>query len=98
MASLWVDYTLPAVGTLNETTVGLGARYTGAYYFTDDNTSSSEANVAIDAALNYAVDDKTDFQLNVSNLFDEKHVAQSGFGATFYNPGRTVTATIKHSW
>ena len=98
MASLWVDYTLPAVGTLNEITLGLGARYTGAYYFTDDNTSSAQSSLAIDAALNYAINDNTDFQLNVSNLFDEKHVAQSGFGATFYNPGRSITATIKQSW
>ena len=98
MASLWVDYTLPAFASLNEITVGVGARYTGAYYFTDANTSTSQGTIAIDAALNYAVDDNTNFQLNVSNLFDEKHVAQSGFGATFYNPGRTITATIKHSW
>jgi iron complex outermembrane receptor protein len=79
-------------------TVGVGARYTGAYYFTDANTSTSQGTIAVDAALNYAVDENTNFQLNVSNLFDEKHVAQSGFGATFYNPGRTITATIKHSW
>lgn len=98
MASLWVDYTIPAIGALNEITVGVGARYTGAYFFTEDNANQSKASVAVDAALSYAVSENTNFQLNVSNLFDEKHVAQSGFGATFYNPGRTVTATLKHSW
>ncbi|WEK03658.1 MAG: TonB-dependent siderophore receptor [Candidatus Devosia phytovorans] len=101
LASLWVDYTLPEIGSLNEMTFGLGARYTGAYYFGDENTTEADANVVIDAAFNYAVDENTDFQLNVSNLFDQKHVAQVGtpaFGATFYNPGRSITATLKHSW
>jgi iron complex outermembrane receptor protein len=36
--------------------------------------------------------------VNVSNLFDEKHVAYGGFGADFYNPGRAIYATLRQTW
>jgi iron complex outermembrane receptor protein len=36
--------------------------------------------------------------VNASNLFDEKHVANGGSGAYFYNPGREITATLRQTW
>ncbi|MDF2798336.1 MAG: ligand-gated channel [Devosia sp.] len=101
LASLWVDYTIPSIGSLGEITLGAGARYTGAYFIDDANTTKADAAIIFDAALNYEIQENTTLQLNVSNIFDEKHAAQKyvgGFGATFYNPGRTISATLKQSW
>lgn len=101
LASLWVDYTVPSIGSLGEITLGAGARFTGSYFLDDRNTTKADAAVIFDAALNYEIRENTTLQLNVSNIFDEKHAAQKyvgGFGATFYNPGRTISATLKQSW
>jgi iron complex outermembrane receptor protein len=98
LAALWVDYTLPSNGIIGDMTFGLGARYSGAYYFNDANTQSTGSSIVFDAAFNYEIKENTTLQLNVSNIFDEKHVAYGGFGADFYNPGRTVTATLRHTW
>lgn len=98
LAALWVDYTLPGNGFIGDMTFGLGARYSGAYFFNDANTQSTGSSIVFDAAFNYEVQENTTLQLNVSNIFDEKHVAYGGFGADFYNPGRTVTATLRHTW
>jgi iron complex outermembrane receptor protein len=98
IASLWVDYTLPSNGVIGDMTFGLGARYSGSYFFNDTNTQSAGSSIVFDAAFNYKVQDNTTLQLNVSNIFDEKHVAYGGFGADFYNPGRTVTATLRQTW
>ncbi len=98
IASLWVDYTLPSNGVIGDMTFGLGARYSGSYFFNDANTQSAGSSIVFDAAFNYKVQDNTTLQLNVSNIFDEKHVAYGGFGADFYNPGRTVTATLRQTW
>ena len=37
-------------------------------------------------------------RLNVSNLLDEQHVAQTGFTANYYNPGREAALTLRHRW
>ncbi|SEK79514.1 TonB-dependent siderophore receptor [Pacificibacter marinus] len=98
MASLWLDYTLAGQGSRGDATFGLGARYTGEYWLTDGNTSKSDDAVILDLAVSYAVSDATEIALNVTNLLDEKHVAYGGFGADFYNPGRNISATLRHSW
>lgn len=92
-ASLWSYYTLP--GT--RMSVGLGARYTGGYYFDADNSAKSDAEVIYDAAFNYQIVKGTDLAVNVSNLFDEQHVVGSGT-ADYYNPGREVTAKLSYNW
>lgn len=92
-ASLWSYYDIP--GT--DVSVGLGARYVGAYYMDAANTKKSDGTTLFDAALNYKIAKGTDLALNVSNLFDEQHVVGSGT-ANYYNPGREVTAKGSYSW
>lgn len=97
MASLWVNYTLPGYEARGDMTFGLGARYVGAYYFDALNTAESDPATTIDAAFTYAVLENTDLAINVSNLFDEQHVVGSGT-TDYYNPGREITATLRHRW
>lgn len=98
LASLWVNYTLPGQAARGEMTFGLGARYMGSYYFAETNaTGESEATTLFDAAFTYEVTENTGLALNVSNLFDEQHVVGSGT-ADYYNPGRTITATLRRTW
>ncbi len=98
MASLWGTYTLEGQGDRGEMTFGAGARFIGSYYFDNANTRKSDGAVIFDASFTYAIKENTSFQLNVSNLFDEKHVANNDGGALYYNPGRTIYATIRQSW
>ncbi|MNW18388.1 catecholate siderophore receptor Fiu [compost metagenome] len=51
-----------------------------------------------DAAFTYKIQEKTTFQLNVKNVFDEKHIASQDSGGVYYNPGRVVLATLRQSW
>ena len=92
-ASLWSYYSIPDT----DVSVGLGARYVGAYYMDAANTKKSDGTTLFDAALNYKIAKGTDLALNVSNLFDEQHVVGSGT-ANYYNPGREVTAKLSYSW
>ena len=92
-ASLWSYYSLP--GT--DMSVGLGARYVGAYYFDLANTAKSDATTLFDAAFNYQIYRDTDLAINVSNLLDEQHVVGSGT-ADYYNPGREITAKVSYNW
>ncbi|MCU9947202.1 TonB-dependent siderophore receptor [Pseudomonas sp. PDM13] len=92
-ASLWSYYSLP--GT--DVSVGLGARYIGAYYFDAANSGQSDGTTLFDAALNYKLAKGTDLALNVSNLLDEQHVVGSGT-ADYYNPGRELTAKVSYNW
>ncbi len=92
-ASLWSYYNLP--GTTMS--VGLGARYRGAYYFNPANSAKSDATTLFDAAFNYQILKDTDLAINVSNLLDEQHVVGSGT-ADYYNPGREITAKVSYNW
>ncbi|MCU1725120.1 TonB-dependent siderophore receptor [Pseudomonas sp. 5P_5.1_Bac1] len=92
-ASLWSYYSVP--GT--DVSVGLGARYVGAYYLNAANTNKSDGTTLFDAALNYRIAKGTDLAVNVSNLLNEQHVVGSGT-ANFYNPGREVTAKVSYNW
>ncbi|MCQ0970193.1 TonB-dependent siderophore receptor [Paracoccus sp. TK19116] len=98
IASLWLDYTHPGAGQRGDMTFGIGARYTGAYYFTTQNQNGrSEATTLLDAAYSYAITPETELAINVNNLLDEKHVVGRGT-ADYYNPGRTIAATLRHRW
>ncbi|MFG1495415.1 TonB-dependent siderophore receptor [Saccharospirillum sp. HFRX-1] len=92
-ASVWGFYEVPEL----DLGVGLGARYVGAYYFTEDNDDESDAAVIFDTSLSYQPIDNTDVSINVSNLLDEQHVVNKG-SAAYYNPGREITATVSYNW
>lgn len=98
LASVWGTYTLEGQGARGDMMFGLGARYTDSYYTNLSNTTSSESAVVFDAAFTYKVQENTTFQLNVNNVFDEKHVANQDFGAVYYNPGRAIKATLRQTW
>ena len=98
IASVWGTYTLEGDGARGDMMFGLGARYADAYYTDITNSSSSESAVVFDAAFTYKVQENTTFQLNVNNLFDEKHVASKDSGAVYYNPGRSILATLRQTW
>lgn len=92
-ASLWTYYDIPET----DVSVGLGARYVGAYYMDAANTKKTDGTTLFDAAFKYQIAKGTDLAVNVSNLFDEQHVVGSGT-ADYYNPGREVTARVSYSW
>ncbi len=96
--ALWVNYLVPGRGAVGDVDLGLGLRYTGDYWTSDANTDEIEDSWIVDAAVGYALTDTTEMRLNVSNLLDEKHIAQKGFSADYYNPGREVSLTLRHSW
>ncbi|MBB4123728.1 TonB-dependent siderophore receptor [Martelella radicis] len=98
VASLWVDYTLEGEGRRGDMTFGLGARYQSSYYFAEDNAIKSDPNITFDAAFTYQVAENTTFQVNATNLFDEKYVAYGGYGADWYNQGRAVYVTLRQAW
>ncbi|PZX56410.1 TonB-dependent siderophore receptor [Cereibacter changlensis] len=98
MASLWVNRIVPATQNHGEMTFGLGARYVGSYFYdVRNNTGASDATTLFDAAFSYDIAENTGLSINVSNLFDEQHVVGSGT-ADYYNPGRTITATLRRTW
>jgi iron complex outermembrane receptor protein len=92
-ASLWTYYDVP--GT--DVSVGLGARYVGAYFMDAANTKRTDGTTLFDAAFNYKIAKGTDLAINVSNLLNEQHVVGSGT-ANYYNPAREVTAKVSYSW
>ncbi len=98
MASIWGTYTWEGEGKRGDMTFGLGARYVGSYYFDNANTRKSDGAVVFDAAFTYAIKENTTFQLNASNIFDEKHIANDDGGAYYYNPGRAIYATLRQTW
>ncbi len=98
LASVWGTYTLEGEGARGDMTFGAGARYTGSYFTNLDNSTESESAVVFDAAFTYKIQENTTFQLNVNNVFDEKHVASQDFGAVYYNPGRAIKATLRQTW
>ncbi len=98
LASVWGTYTIEGNGSRGDMTFGVGARYTGSYYFDNANTRKSDGAIVFDAAFTYKIQENTTFQLNASNLFDEKHIANDDGGAYYYNPGRAIYATLRQTW
>lgn len=98
LASVWVNYALPGTGARGDMTFGLGARHVGSYYFAQTNdTGKSDAATLLDAAFSYELAETTGLAINISNLTDEQHVV--GYGtAAYYNPGRTISATLRRTW
>ncbi|WP_426129014.1 TonB-dependent siderophore receptor [Pararhizobium sp. PWRC1-1] len=98
LASIWGTYTLEGQGARGDMTFGVGARYMDSYFTNISNTTSSQSAVVFDVAFTYKIQENTTFQLNVNNAFDEKHVASQDTGAVYYNPGRSVLATLRQTW
>lgn len=99
LGSVWASYTLAGEGSRGNMTFGLGARYNGGYFFDDTNLAGeSDSLVTVDARYSYSLTETTELAINATNLFDEKTVAFGGFYAEFYNPGREIQATLRHSW
>lgn len=94
-ASLWVDYRLVGEGARGDMTFGLGARYTGSYFYnTQNDNGRSEAALLLDAAYSYDITESAQLSLNIHNLTDEKHVVGRG-SADYYNPGREIALTLR---
>ncbi|MBO0903229.1 TonB-dependent siderophore receptor [Jiella sonneratiae] len=100
IASLWADYTIPGEGVIGDLTLGAGVRYFGPTYADNANTIDLDARTTVDAALTYKINDKATFQVNATNIFDARHVAQVDTynGTEYYNDGRTVRGTLRYSW
>ncbi|MDS7594786.1 TonB-dependent siderophore receptor [Agrobacterium tumefaciens] len=98
LASLWGTYTLEGEGARGDMTFGVGARYTASYFTDIANTISSDSAIVFDAAFTYKIKENTTFQLNVNNVFDEKHMASRDAGGLYYNPGRSIYATLRQTW
>ncbi|NTJ43549.1 TonB-dependent siderophore receptor [Agrobacterium larrymoorei] len=98
LASVWTTYTLQGEGARGDMTFGLGARYTDNYFTNLANTLTSESAILFDAAFSYKIKENTTLQLNASNLFDEKHIANQDGGGQYYNPGRAIYATLRQTW
>ena len=97
-ASVWANYMLPGNGGRGDLELGLGARYTGEYWTSTANSEEIDSAWIFDAAVGYEIAENTALRLTVNNLFDEKHIAQKGFSANYYNPGREWNLTLNHSW
>lgn len=96
--SLWLDYLVPGQGAIGDVNLGLGARYTGEYWRDDTNTSQTDEAWIFDAAVGYQLAETTELRVTATNVFDEKHVAQGSFSADYYNAGREIAVTLRHSW
>lgn len=98
MASLWLNYTLPGTESRGDMTFGLGARYIGSYFHAISNdTGKADSSVTLDASFNYSLQENTNLAINISNLLNEQHVVGRGT-ADYYNPGRAVAVTLRHTW
>ncbi|MBD8665866.1 TonB-dependent siderophore receptor [Rhizobium sp. CFBP 8752] len=98
LASVWTTYTLDGEGARGDMTFGVGGRYMDSYFLDLANSGSSESAFLFDASFTYKIQKNTTFQLNMSNVFDEKHIASQDSGGVYYNPGRTVMATLRQTW
>jgi len=98
LASVWMTYTLDGEGARGDMTFGVGGRYIDSYFLDLANSGSSESAFVFDASFTYKIQKNTTFQLNMSNVFDEKHIASQDSGGVYYNPGRTVMATLRQTW
>jgi iron complex outermembrane recepter protein len=97
MASLLVDYTVPA-GPLAGVGAGLGTRYYSETYGDPANQWRSGSVTLFDATLHYNLD-AWRFALNANNLTDEIYVARCSSAADcFYGTRRVVTATVTRSF
>jgi iron complex outermembrane recepter protein len=97
MASLLVDYTLPA-GPLAGLGAGVGTRYYSSTFGDPANQWETGAVTLLDATLHYNVD-VWRFALNANNVTDKIYVARCSSAADcFYGTRRVITASVTRSF
>ncbi|MEK1893606.1 MAG: TonB-dependent siderophore receptor [Rhizobium sp.] len=103
MASLWANYRFQESSPIYGLGVGLGARYLGKSYTSDENTAQNGSRVLYDAALSYdfaALDKQYEglsLQVNATNLFDRREpVCSAGF--CYRDQGRAVIGSLRYTW
>jgi iron complex outermembrane recepter protein len=98
LASIWADYTIPGNAQFGALTLGAGVRFVGSTYADDENTLSIDAHAVVDAAIKYQITDDMSLAVNATNLFDKEYLSSVYFGTAYLGDGRTVRATLKHTW
>ncbi|MBJ3778715.1 TonB-dependent siderophore receptor [Acuticoccus mangrovi] len=100
IGSAWVDYTIPGHWQFNDLTIGAGIRYIGPTYADNANTIKLNDRFFVDAALSYKLIENGTFQINVTNLFNEREVVNvdTYTNTDYYNDGRLIKATFKYTW
>ncbi len=99
--SVWGDYAF--TGALAGLDIGLGARYMGAT-FSSDNTLRVPSFTLFDASISYDMGylsptlKGTSVALNVQNLFDRSNYIQTCVNGCYYGLRRTLLATVKYRW
>ena len=83
---------------MGELTLGAGLRFVGSTFGDAANTLSIDSHLLVDALAKYQITDNLSLAVNATNLFDEDYVSTAYFGSAFVGEGRTVMATLKHSW
>lgn len=102
MASLFVDYRLPA-GPLDGLGFGGGVRYVGESYGNTVNDLVIPDYTLFDIFARYDLShigaDGVIFSVNARNLTDETYVATCNtLQSCYYGSGRTVTARLQYRW
>ena len=97
LASLWVDYRVPALERLH---LAGGVRYIGSEYIDNANSNKNSAYSLIDMAAHY------DFagslqgvraSLNATNVTDEEHISCEGIYC-YRGAGRSLIGSIAYQW
>lgn len=102
-ASLWAKYTFEN-GALAGLGLGAGVRYRSSLYGDNINQIKVPAVTLVDAALSYDFGKKNPqlqgmaLNVNASNLFGKKFVANCSYGVCYYGEGRSATATLSYRW
>ena len=95
--SLWGDYTLQT-GQFSGVQFGGGVRYVGSTFGDDANTFKVPEATVADALLAYTRGGYR-FALNVTNIFDKRHVAACYTDTgCFYAEGRKAIAKLTYRW
>ena len=98
LASVWADYTIPGNADFGDLTLGVGARFVGSTFGDDANDVKIDAHTVFDAAAIYKITDDWSVAVNATNLFDKEYLSNVYYGTAYYGDGRTVKATLKHTW
>ena len=96
MASIWLDYQVPAKLLVEGLVVGIGARYRGDSYADPDNTIINPAHTLLDATVAYH-GQSWQANLNVSNLTDKDYAASYAWGY-YRGPRRTVKLSLSYNF
>lgn len=95
MASGWLDYSFGALGYewLRGFGLGGGVRYVGKVFNEESNTSTTPSFTLFDATLRYERGPML-FNINASNIFDNRYIASTFFGRHYLGTERTVIGTL----